>query len=552
MLERLHKKCSDWTHTHPYGHAISIIGALFVGTYFLATVITTLFPELSITDENARYFISASNQIQATILAIVISLTLLAVEMTASKYSPRVIEIFKKNASLWVFLSSYALSITIGSIFLLFIGSPNFPVSTTTGTFFLLSLGIILIFMFIPYVLSTLEFLNPEKTIKRLADLVNVNSISPQVDPFQSVFDVIYGAIKINDFTTMSTGLICAEERFKELVTSGPANWQDDYVLFRFFDDIKRCGFLLIENKEDKYAFEIINRLDTINEWAFKEQNTLILNRSCRAIEEIAFKACESGLVSVVDRSLTILKETSDSIEGIEGLSQDDEVTIKWSCTLFSFVESISNIGKASVRQDLNTSARKVGEMLNALGRSAIEKNLFFKDDFIFKRISAIVLESLKQDKTTLVNSSIQTLQFLGAYSIRHDHSKEALWTLDELKEIGKYAAHQKKAQVVQSVVDAIRYIAIVSIKNQMNETETIALDLIVKFQVIFPSHFKGENKIRLFDYGSLDSITISKKEYDLLLAYESFQLEQYLQPPDDYDESYDESYDDETLVISL
>ena len=549
MLEGLRQKVSDWINADPYRRGFGIYSALFISAFAAASLIVLTFPEFSITEESARSFISTSNQIQATILAIVISLTLLAVEMTASKYSPRVIEIFKRNAALWIFLFSYSLSIAIGSIFLTIIDSPDFPLSTTLSTLFLLALGIVLIFMLFPYVLSTLEFLNTERIVKRLAHLINTDTISPEVDPFQSIFDVIYGAIKINDFTTMSTGLICAEERLKEIMANAPRDRQDDYVLSRFFDDIKRCGFLLIEKKENKYAFEIINRLKTINEWAFKEQRILVLNRSCSAIEDVAVKACEYTLVSVVNHSLTTLKETAKSIGGIEGLSQDDGITKKWRHTLFSFVESISNIGKASVRHDLDTSSQKAIEILDNLGRYAIEKNLIFKDDFVFKRIGEIILEYVNRDKTTLVNSSVQMLQFLGEYAVDHNHSKEALWILDELRKIGKNAAHQKKAQVIQRVAGSIQSIAICATAKKRSDIEANTIDLIVKFKLIYPALFKREKEVQLSDYGHPDMITVSKKEYDMALMYESYRLDEYLFPPDDWEGAYD---DDDTVVLSL
>jgi len=506
---------------------------------------------LVITSDSARSFISTSNQIQATILAIVVSLTLLAVEMTASKYSPRVVEIFKRNASLWIFLFSYSLSIAIGSVFLTTIDNPEFPITTTGGTLFLLALGIFLILMLIPYVMSTLEFLNTERIVKSLADLIDTKTICPQVDPFQSVFDVIYGAIKINDFTTMSTGLRCTEKRLKEIMANAPRDRQDDYVLSRFFDDIKRCGFLLIEKKENKYAFEIIDLLRTINEWAFKEQNTLVLHRSCPTIEEIAVKACEYGMVSVIDHSLTTLNEIAESVESIGGLTQDNEVTRKWRCTLFSSVGSISCIGKASVRYDLDISSQKAIEILDSLGRYAIKENLIFDDDFVFKRISEIILEYVNRDKTTLVNSSIRMLQFLGGYSVDHNHRKEAQWILDELKKIGKTVVHQKNRWAIQKVVDAIQYIAIKATEKKMNDIEANALDLIVKFKSIYPALFKREKEVQLSDYGHPDMITISKKEYEYLLQYESYLVDEYLSPPDeeDWDGAYD---DDDTMDLSL
>lgn len=548
MLEGLHKRYSDWDYTYPH----LLWGGIFIACFILALLIAIgvvyLCPNLIITSDSARSFISSSNQIQATILAIVVSLTLLAVEMTASKYSPRVIEIFKRNSALWIFLFSYSLSIAIGSIFLTVIDIPDFPITTTGGTLFLLALGISLILMLIPYVLSTLEFLNTERIVKRLADLINTETISSQVDPFQSVFDVIYSAIKINDFTTMSTGLTYAEERFKEIIANGPGNWQDDYIIFRFFDDMKRCGFSLIEKKEDKYAFEIINRLKTINKWAFTEQKTLVLHRSCPAVEEIAIKACDYGMVSVIDYSLTTLKETAESIEKIEGLPQGEGVTRKWSCTLFSVVESISNIGKASVRYNLNTSSQKTIEILKSLGRFAIEKDLTFEDDFVFKQMSVITFESVSQDKAALVNSSIEALHFLGRYSISRNHSKEALWILDELKEIGKHAVRQNKAPVAQRVLMAIRYIAIKAMENKATDVHVSAIKLSVNFQLIYPSFFKDEKDIRLFSYDHPDSITITKEAYDIEFTHESIRLDEYVRPPDDYDEYYD----DGTFVVSL
>jgi len=544
MLE----KYNEWDYTHPRLLWGGIFIGCFVVAFLIAIGITTTVQSLVISNESARSFISTSNQIQATILAIVISLTLLAVEMTASKYSPRVIEIFKNNVSMWVFLISYMLSIVIGSIFLTFIDSTNFPISVTTGTIFLLALGIFLIFMLVPYVLSTLDFLNTERIIKRLADIINTKTINQQTDPFQSIFDVIYSAIKINDFTTMSTGLLFAEDRFKEIIANDPMNWQNDYILFRFFDDIKRCGFLLIEKKEDKYAFEIITRLKTISEWAFAEQSTLVLYRSCNVIEKIGTKACEYSLGSVVDHAITTLKGITDAIERIEGLSQDQNIKEKWKITLFAFVESIGNIGKILTNYDLIKSSEKVEIALNEIGRFAIEKNLTFDDDFIFKRISAIVFESKKHGKTLLINSHIQSLQMLGGFCVRENHSREAFWILDELKTIGKRSAHNQEGSITLKVVNAIRYIAMDAMQKQMKDVTNKAVELSVNFQLIYPTIFKGQNEIRIFDYNYPDSASVSKEEYDVVWMYEYSKLDEYISPPEDLGEWCDDGAIDVSL----
>jgi hypothetical protein len=139
-------------------------------------------------------------------------------------------------------------------------------------------------------------------------------------------------------------------------------------------------------------------------------------------------------------------------------------------------------------------------------------------------------------------------LEFLGGYSIRRNRNKELFWILDELKEIGKYAAHQNKAQIVQRVVKAIRHIAIDAMENKATEVRVKAIELSIRFQLIYPSFFKDEKDIRLFSYDHPDSITITKEKYDIEFTHESIRLGEYVLPPD----NYGEDYDDGTFVVSL
>ena len=57
------------------------------------------FDDFTIADNSARYLLSALVQSLAAIIAIVVTMTLVAVQLTASAYSPRVIDIFKNDQS---------------------------------------------------------------------------------------------------------------------------------------------------------------------------------------------------------------------------------------------------------------------------------------------------------------------------------------------------------------------------------------------------------------------------------------------------------------------
>ena len=81
------------------------------------------------------------------------------------------------------------------------------------------------------------------------------------------------------------------------------------------------------------------------------------------------------------------------------------------------------------------------------------------------------------------------------------------------------------------------------------SDIEANTIDLIVKFKLIYPALFKSGKGVQLFDYNPPDTITIPKEEYDLVFQYESYLVDEYLRPPDDWEGAYD---DDDAMVLSL
>jgi len=57
--------------------------------------------------DSACYLLSALAQSQAAIVAIVVTLTLVAVQLTSQTYSPRVMDLFLKNFAFWILLLVY-------------------------------------------------------------------------------------------------------------------------------------------------------------------------------------------------------------------------------------------------------------------------------------------------------------------------------------------------------------------------------------------------------------------------------------------------------------
>jgi len=64
--------------------------------------------------DSARYMLSALVQSEAAIVALVVTLSLVAVQLAASSYSARVIEVFRRTPDLWILMGIYGIAIFYG------------------------------------------------------------------------------------------------------------------------------------------------------------------------------------------------------------------------------------------------------------------------------------------------------------------------------------------------------------------------------------------------------------------------------------------------------
>ena len=76
--------------------------------------IVNLFPP-NLNPDSARYMLSALVQSEAAIFAIVVTLSLVAVQLAAASYSPRLIGLFQKTRYFWFFVILYIIAIVLYS-----------------------------------------------------------------------------------------------------------------------------------------------------------------------------------------------------------------------------------------------------------------------------------------------------------------------------------------------------------------------------------------------------------------------------------------------------
>ncbi len=107
FVKTIKKKVHDWESRNPRGARIFEYIFLFNLVLLVVTYVFAHLDPFHTEPTSARYMLSALIQSQAAIVAIVVSLTLIAVQLTASAYSPRVIRIFRDNPDMWLLLGLY-------------------------------------------------------------------------------------------------------------------------------------------------------------------------------------------------------------------------------------------------------------------------------------------------------------------------------------------------------------------------------------------------------------------------------------------------------------
>lgn len=225
---------------------------LFLLTTFVLGFVLVAYNFLDTTPDSARYMFSTLVQSEAAILAIVISLTLVCVQQTSSSYSTRIVNIFKrKNPDLWIILVVYLGTMAYTLLVLKQIGVDGF--NYAHHSIAVLIYGVFSFVCLIPYMLNTLDLLNPATIMKLLSENITTDALLSSIDekkvikpkysedvdyiimmeireeydfyetgdkfiiyekdPIQPIVDIVRGSLRIHDFKTAKFGLKIIAEK---------------------------------------------------------------------------------------------------------------------------------------------------------------------------------------------------------------------------------------------------------------------------------------------------------------------------------------------------
>lgn len=535
MLERVRElfhKLRDLDYSHPWQlwglfYCILILAAcLAAGSVFF------FFPTYNIDVENARYLLSSSIQIEAAILAIVFSLTLIAVQTTATGYSSRVNEVFKRHPNMWFLLGLYISSITLGSILLLVINtqileSPEFK----QKIYFTISLQIGSLIALFPYYYNTLNLLNSESILKRLGKFITAGNIKPGVDPFQSLFDIIYGAIRNNDLTTINSGFRLSTGKFVELMTPKIDEKDEEYITSRFFNDLKRCGFLLNEKHEVEMTSELISYLLDICEWGIESNNTTITTTAITTIRDIGKNAIEKNC----DHCIPAVYQTLQRL-GEYAITCGSTIPDRNNSQILSKItDSIIFIGMDSVKSKTLGGTASFFDCYNKLKDYTVSTDIRYEEGLFSKQLSSIGIEAINNSNESAFTRVVSLIGNIAIINFEQNE-KETDIALDELKKLGKYLGKQNREKLYFEVIDEIEYITTIAKEKKLKDIAHKSIVTMTKLRVLFPAL---RNRGFSVDY---ERRIMTDEEFDLEVQQTYAEFDSKYETIDEFDPS-DENY---------
>jgi len=414
---------------------LSFYFAIYIAVILISRFVFLKFNLLHTDVDSARYMLSALIQSEAAIIAIVITMSLVAVQLAASSYSVRVIDIFRKKPDLWLLLLTYGFAIFWGLGVLKMIDAANplmcglfFNCQSNLESYiiFTYSLGVFAYVALAVYIWHMMGVLRPSTIIDTLAKDITKDNIlesikkenEDEANPNSAILpiiDIVRNALMKYDYETTRDGLrtirVSTKHIFENETFGG--NERED-ISNHLLDHLRRISRLAID-KGDEYS----------------------INEVIKIIQLIGNVAAEKKLEKVRYNAIIDLGDI-----GIEAAKRN----LEWSTRMV--VAPIQKMGLTSIEKRNEKCGLNEISCLENVGMKAIEHELKNAADVVAESLGLFGMKAVECDQSDTISNAISSLEMIGMYAIKKDLYKVIETTCTSLNLI----KHSEAERVLENI----------------------------------------------------------------------------------------------------
>jgi len=414
------------------------------------------FDAFTIDDTSARYLLSALVQSLAAIIAIVVTLTLVAVQLSASAYSPRVIDIFKKDWFMWWLLVWYGLSIFFGLFVLEMIGSEyqnlsRWGVPLELCVFLAYLMGIIAFAGLFCHIGNVITLLKPENIIEKLSEGITTEKILKFIesekkqrvdrtqpvkdDPMRQIVIVINSLIMKYDFESVKDGLKAITDLAIEVMGnlclfSVSSRFKNDLrrgtISEEFNNEFKNRGYSLSENLN----VERINFIPRTTKWRIHDENGREMYRVIEGENE------ELNVLIDLDGEIKVSGYFCRHFEGIIRLT-----TEKYETPTIDVIENLKTLGMSTAEKKLEYATKEVLRLLDKWIKVITERGFEGAALHTVSSLGDVGKAAAEKGLEDVTDQAARSLGDVGKTAERNGLERAVGQALESLGQVGKIAA---------------------------------------------------------------------------------------------------------------
>ena len=465
--------------------------------------------------DSARYMLSTIVQSEAAIFALIVSLSLVAVQLSASSFSARIIEIFKKTPDVWTLILIYIFLIIYGVAILKLI-EPNEKIISDFEYYILLDyrLSVFALLALIPYIWNILDLLKPSNIIDKLSEkitkerILSTDIIGGENDAIQPITDIIISSLMRYDESTVIYGLNAIGSKLELIFTEfDKYNRCNVSVVFRHLSII---GELAVEKRDAHATVHVIVTIGQIGMLATEKMQEEVSLQSILSIGEIGTRSNRQNMEYVSIWAVDLLGKigvlaTNKMFQnscapqailyakdiGATAAETSREVSIRHATssirsigmegskhrqknTVLIAASELEKLGVISIESGLESEAIAAAESLEAITIITIENNLENEAVFATHAIGNLGSTAAKKEFKEMISNTLLYLKKIGENSIDRRSEKTASIAIIGLGSIGIASAKQELSKATDQAISQIRFLQILAKENKLDDISSL------------------------------------------------------------------------------